>query len=1287
MHISSNTLTLLRRVGGVAAVATLTAASALPAAAQYTATVDVGTRYQTFEGWGTSLAWWANVVGGYPSAYRDDYMSKFFDPVNGLGLNIVRYNIGGGENPAYLPPNNAYLQYRARVPGFLSSPTASYDWTQDANQRLVLQQAIQQGVTISEAFSNSPPYWMTNSGSVSGASGGGNNLNTSYVSAFADYLTTVVQHYHDAWGITFRTLEAFNEPASGYWHFGGNQEGCGFDPSYENYVAKAVGASLANKSMGYTTLSASDETSIDQAITTLATMDSTSLAYMSQINTHTYSGSKRAELASAVAATGKRLSMSEIGNGDGTGLSTAAGILLDLNVMRAKSWVYWQAVDSASGWGFLNNALDGSTNYGYQVNEKYYAFANFSRFIRPGYQIVSMSDSNSVAAYDGRGTVVIVTVSQSNTDQAVTYALNNFGTGPWQIAQYRTSGTENLASLPSFGVTGTSFTKVIPANSVTTFVVTNGQSGPFVPGKTYSITNANSGLSLEVPGASNTAGQVLDQAATSNAANQQWTATAAGANWVLTNVNSGQAIDVSGPATGAPAVQASVTHHPTQIWTIAPTGDGSYKLVNSATGLDLEVANASTAPGATIDQGADSGASSQHWNITQVQRPGQPTDTQLALTGYQATVASPTAEQLGATITGSGAPFTGSVTFYDGSSAIGSVTGWDSTNVAKLSASLPPGTHYISAVYSGDATHNPSSTTAVPVVVTGQSPSLFTAGKPYILINVKSGLLLEVPGGSRTAGASLDQYLSNNGTNQRWAPTASGTNWVWTNVNSGLAVDVASSTAGASATQNTASGSATQTWTTVAVGDGSYKLVNASTGYDLEVSGASNSNGATVDQWYDNGGANQHWIIAQVPDGFVQGRSYVMLGVKSGLVIDVPNASTAAGTGLIQYTSNNGTNQRWSPTASGSNWIWKNVNSGLAMDPSSSAAGSSVTQNTVNGGATQAWTATAIGDGSFKLVNASTGYNLEISGASTSNGAAIDQWYENNGANQHWIIAQLAAAAATPTIAWAVPADITYGTALSATQQNATATVNGASVPGSFTYSSPIGTILSGGSHLLTVTFTPNDGAAYTTAAGSVTLQVDPAASTTVLSAPASVAYGAAASLTATVSSTAPSSLTGSVQFFDGTTSLGTAAVSNGAATLSTSSLAAGTHTISAVYSGDGNYQTSGSAASAVTVGNVQLVATTTLTKLGDGSYQARMTVQNQGTITAPNVTVTSLTVGSVNATPTPATVGDLPAGSTASLTLSVPGSVGTSGSAVAERFTGTYTGGSFGGSQRAKLP
>ena len=73
----------------------------------------------------------------------------------------------------------------------------------------------------------------------------------------------------------------------------------------------------------------------------------------------------------------------------------------------------------------------------------------------------------------------------------------------------------------------------------------------------------------------------------------------------------------------------------------------------------------------------------------------------------------------------------------------------------------------------------------------------------------------------------------------------------------------------------------------------------------------------------------------------------------------------------------------------------------------------------------------------------------------------------------------------TPVITWATPAPISYGTALGATQLNATTPV-----AGSFVYSSPLGTVLNAGSHTLTATFTPTDAVNYTTATATVTLEV-----------------------------------------------------------------------------------------------------------------------------------------------------------------------------------------------------
>ena len=128
-----------------------------------------------FEGWGTSLCWWANRIG-YSDPLSKQAAEAFCDPVNGLGMNILRYNIGGGDDPEH----THITRTDSMMPGFWKNPVTGssageysweYDWDMDARQRNVLQKCLEaygEGMLV-EAFSNSPPYFLTRSGCSSGA--------------------------------------------------------------------------------------------------------------------------------------------------------------------------------------------------------------------------------------------------------------------------------------------------------------------------------------------------------------------------------------------------------------------------------------------------------------------------------------------------------------------------------------------------------------------------------------------------------------------------------------------------------------------------------------------------------------------------------------------------------------------------------------------------------------------------------------------------------------------------------------------------------------------------------------------------------------------------------------------------------------------------------------------------------------------------------------------------------------------------------------------------------------
>ena len=122
-----------------------------------------------------------------------------------------------------------------------------------------------------------------------------------------------------------------------------------------------------------------------------------------------------------------------------------------------------------------------------------------------------------------------------------------------------------------------------------------------------------------------------------------------------------------------------------------------------------------------------------------------------------------------------------------------------------------------------------------------------------------------------------------------------------------------------------------------------------------------------------------------------------------------------------------------------------------------------------------------------------------------------------------------------PTITWPTPAPIVSGTALSAVQLDATA-----SVPGTFVYTPAAGVVPAVGSDTLSVQFTPDDLADYTTASATVTLVVNsPASVVNSLSPAFTSAGGAAFTMTITGSGFVPTSTV-----YWGTTALATQYVS-----------------------------------------------------------------------------------------------------------------------------------------------
>ena len=501
--------------------------------------------YGEYEGWGTSLCWWANRVG-YSDELTDRAAEAFFDKEKGLGLNIGRYNIGGGDNVTDqpLPDETSDFLHAAHikrsdsvVPGYAKDVTRinldtyskeyyeenyvradfecgyawNYNWDADKNQVNVLRKAAERAKDefICEAFSNSPPYFMTESGCSSGnVKAAVDNLRDDSYHAFASYMADVTEHFYNEGVVRFQSISPMNEPATNYWSaYSEKQEGCHFSPGKsQSHIIEELHQEINSRGLDLI-ISGTDETSINTAISSFAKLSDHAKEVLSRIDTHAYQGDKREKLRKTALNAGKNLWMSEVDNtyslGPESGAMEAAlgfadEIIKDVNGMYPSAWIMWNAadmhIDSENEFDTLTRAeadrilSGGEPFWGIAiadhdageilVGKKYYGFGQFTRYIRPGYCIVH-SGTNTLAAYDPKSRdYVVVVMNAEADDQNWEFELEGLEGQITDITAVRTSGDmdsgENwcdVTDTDSITIDGDSFSVLVKGYSITTYLI------------------------------------------------------------------------------------------------------------------------------------------------------------------------------------------------------------------------------------------------------------------------------------------------------------------------------------------------------------------------------------------------------------------------------------------------------------------------------------------------------------------------------------------------------------------------------------------------------------------------------------------------------------------------------------------------------------------------------------------------------------------------------------------------------------------------------------------------
>ena len=218
-------------------------------------------------------------------------------------------------------------------------------------------------------------------------------------------------------------------------------------------------------------IDAPEENDEQSGINSLETYTTNAINDVGQISTHTYAANNPQGLSALAASLHKPLRQTEYGDGDQTGMLLARRIRDDLTQLRPISWCYWQGADYA-GWGLLYNHLGENRKTKYVITRKFYVFEQFTRFLRPGCQIIDCGDTNSVAGYDPVSkTLAIVTVNDGANQFKETYDLSHFAATGNMAQGYRTSYWDSFKRLRPVRVQNGRFSSVVPAASVTTYVL------------------------------------------------------------------------------------------------------------------------------------------------------------------------------------------------------------------------------------------------------------------------------------------------------------------------------------------------------------------------------------------------------------------------------------------------------------------------------------------------------------------------------------------------------------------------------------------------------------------------------------------------------------------------------------------------------------------------------------------------------------------------------------------------------------------------------------------------
>lgn len=372
-------------------------------------------KMQTVKGFGASSCWWSQYCAG--EAAKN--ISKLLYGADGLGLNIYRYNVGGGFDPENNRVENMWRRTESFYEFDKEKEEGHYNFSNDRTAVEFMKLCLEKGcIDTVIIFANSPHWSHTSSGQSSGSLLYHTcNLPKMNYKKFVSYMLDIAEELIRQ-GVPVKYISPINEPQ---WKWGGTsvwQEGCHYECEEVLEIFHLFAEEILKRGtpvMLYGPESGEMLGETGRYLEALAS-DETVKKVMPVFAYHSYHSDNSPE----TRVTFKnelvkkhpefRFDMSEwceLPNKSPTdsikaALITARIIGQDFTLAGCESWTSWVAVNQYSvkedGKDYSDGLLS-ATNYftEYKIAKRYYALAHFSKFIPVG----SVCLDNSAAAENG----------------------------------------------------------------------------------------------------------------------------------------------------------------------------------------------------------------------------------------------------------------------------------------------------------------------------------------------------------------------------------------------------------------------------------------------------------------------------------------------------------------------------------------------------------------------------------------------------------------------------------------------------------------------------------------------------------------------------------------------------------------------------------------------------------------------------------------------------------------------------------------------------------------------